>query len=122
MVSKVFMKKQKTDLNLPEIPIDHKECVPEILIDLVVDLLNRIITHNDRVPVTSQKITRFHSRTPTPITINDYLRRIYKYVIVEKAVLLMLVVFVDRLTKSCPSFILSSLTAHRYSYFILDLL
>jgi hypothetical protein len=105
------MKRQKTDQPIPD---SYTNCPTEILLDLVIDLLNRIITHNDKVPITSQTITRFHSRQVTPITINDYLRRIYKYVIVEQAVLLMIVVFVDRMTKVYPNFILNSLTAHRY--------
>jgi hypothetical protein len=112
-------KRLKMDTKALEIPLDHTDCPPEIIIQLVVDMFNRIIQHNDKVPVTSQTITRFHSRTATPITIHDYIHRIHKYVIVEKAVLLMLVVFVDRMTKVYPSFILSSLTAHRYFNFTL---
>lgn len=110
-------KKQKTGPQLMEIPAEYQECEPEILIQMVVDMINRIIQHNDKVASTNQAVTRFHSRGATPITIHDYVQRIYKYVIVEKSVLIMLIVFIDRVTKIYPNFMLSSLTAHRYSIF-----
>ena len=39
---------------------------------------------------------------------------INKYVIVEKSVLLMILVFVDRMCALYPTFTINSLTAHRY--------
>lgn len=40
---------------------------------------------------------------------------INKYVIVEKSVLLMILVFVDRMCALYPTFTINSLTAHRYA-------
>jgi hypothetical protein len=50
----------------------------------------------------------------SPISINEYLDRITKYVIVEKSVLIMLVIFIDRTCTVLPDFIISSLTIHRF--------
>lgn len=66
-----------------------------------VDMLDRIIVHNDQIPLSpsvemsqidildallsrnSESLTRFHSRTPPAISLLDYLRRIVKFAKVE---------------------------------------
>lgn len=77
-------------------------------------MLGRLISHNDLIPVTSRNLTRFHSRTPPSISLHDYLRRIVKYACVEKACLLVLLIYIDRICELHPEFTISSLTVHRF--------
>lgn len=79
-----------------------------------VDMMNRLTTHNDRIPLTSASLTRFHSRAPPSISISDYLNRIIKYASVEKTCLLILLVYIDRACENNRSFTVSSLTVHRF--------
>ncbi|TPX39637.1 hypothetical protein SeLEV6574_g07083 [Synchytrium endobioticum] len=84
------------------------------ILQLVVDMFNRLIIHNDAIPVTPNNLTRFHSRASPNISINDYLRRIVKYASVEKSVLLLLLIYIDRICERSKLFTISSLTAHRF--------
>ncbi|KAK9766739.1 Pho80p cyclin [Basidiobolus ranarum] len=84
------------------------------LTHLIADMFNRLISHNDQIPLTPSNLTRFHSRTPPGISIYDYLRRIVKYTSVEKPCLIMLLVYIDRVSELHRSFIISSLTVHRF--------
>lgn len=54
------------------------QCTPTLLIELVVELLDKLSSLNDNLPV---KLTRFHSRSPPPISLKNYLDRISKYCI-----------------------------------------
>jgi hypothetical protein len=104
-------KKQKLDVKL--LPKDFNKCPSEDLIVLVVDMFERLVKHNDAISPTLATTTRFHSRTPPAIGVKEYIERMNKYVIVEKSVLLMTLVYVDRLCTLFPSFTISSLTTHR---------
>ncbi|KAI8144901.1 cyclin-domain-containing protein [Fennellomyces sp. T-0311] len=84
------------------------------LTHMIADMLGRLITHNDLIPLTPSNLTRFHSRTPPNISLNDYLRRIVKYASVEKACLLVLLIYIDRVCELHPQFTISSLTVHRF--------
>ncbi|KAJ8662695.1 hypothetical protein O0I10_001659 [Lichtheimia ornata] len=84
------------------------------LTHMIADMLSRLITHNDLIPLTPSNITRFHSRTPPNISLHDYLRRIVKYASVEKACLLILLIYIDRVCELHPQFTISSLTVHRF--------
>jgi Cyclin len=77
-------------------------------------MLGRLISHNDLIPLTPSTLTRFHSRAPPNITLPDYLRRIVKYTSVEKACLLTLLIYIDRVCERQPHFTISSLTVHRF--------
>lgn len=77
-------------------------------------MLGRLISHNDLIPLTPSTLTRFHSRAPPNITLPDYLRRIVKYTSVEKACLLTLLIYIDRVCERQPQFTISSLTVHRF--------
>ena len=87
---------------------------PLHLIKLTGDVLVRICSLNDTLPLQSQKVTRFHSRAPPAISIHDYLARIVKYASLESACLLMLLVYIDRMCDKHPEFCISSLTVHRF--------
>jgi hypothetical protein len=77
-------------------------------------MLTRLIEHNDRIPWKPDSITRFHSRSPPGISVYDYLQRIVKYTPVERAVLIVILIYIDRVCAKHPNFIISSLTLHRY--------
>ncbi|KAI8088327.1 cyclin-domain-containing protein [Thamnidium elegans] len=84
------------------------------LTHMIADMLGRLITHNDLIPLTPSNLTRFHSRTPPNISLSDYLRRIVKYTSVEKSCLLILLIYIDRVCELHPHFTVSSLTVHRF--------
>ncbi|KAJ3161443.1 hypothetical protein HDU86_007225 [Geranomyces michiganensis] len=77
-------------------------------------MIARLIAHNDRIPLTSAAVTRFHSRVPPGIKLDDYLQRIVKFASVEPSVILLLLVYVDRICEINPNFTISSLTVHRF--------
>ncbi|TPX47408.1 hypothetical protein SeLEV6574_g02680 [Synchytrium endobioticum] len=81
---------------------------------LVADVLTRLVLHNDQIPLTSSNLTRFHSRAPPAITIAEYLRRIVKYASVERICLLILLIYIDRVCERHRTFMISSLTVHRF--------
>ena len=80
----------------------------------VDDMLCRLVSHNDQIPLTSQNLTRFHSRAAPPISVLDYLLRIVKYANIDKVCLLMILVYIDRICSRNPTFTISSLTVHRF--------
>ncbi|KAI9487747.1 MAG: cyclin-domain-containing protein [Benjaminiella poitrasii] len=84
------------------------------LTHMIADMLGRLISHNDLIPLTPSNLTRFHSRTPPNISLSDYLRRIVKYTSVEKSCLLILLIYIDRVCELHPHFTISSLTVHRF--------
>ncbi|KAI9220352.1 cyclin-domain-containing protein [Blastocladiella britannica] len=77
-------------------------------------MLCTLMNHNDQIPVTHTNLTRFHSRAAPGISIADYLRRIIKYASVERACLLALLLYIDRVCERHRSFTISSLTVHRF--------
>ena len=85
---------------------------------MISEMLSRIAKHNDQIPVTQSTLTRFHSRAPPSISVGDYLRRIIQFASLEKAVLLMILAFVDRICARNPHFTISSLTIHRFVIFV----
>ncbi|CAO3683996.1 unnamed protein product [Rhizopus stolonifer] len=103
--------KTKDTIQVPEyyyaVDVDY-------LTHMISDMLTRLISHNDLIPLTSSNLTRFHSRTPPNISLGDYLRRIVKYTSVEKSCLLILLIYIDRVCDRHPHFTVSSLTAHRF--------
>ncbi|KAI8332665.1 cyclin-domain-containing protein [Chlamydoabsidia padenii] len=81
---------------------------------MISDMLGRLITHNDLIPLTPSNLTRFHSRIPPNITLSDYLRRIIKFTSIEKSCLLIILIYIDRVCERHPQFTISSLTVHRF--------
>lgn len=59
-------------------------------------MLDRLMSHNDRIPLTPTGLTRFHSRAPPSINVRDYLLRIARYTNVEPCCLLILLPYVDK--------------------------
>ncbi|KAI7822561.1 cyclin-domain-containing protein [Gamsiella multidivaricata] len=77
-------------------------------------MLCRLTAHNDQIPLTSANLTRFHSRAPPQISVYDYLRRIVKYTSLERACLLVILIYIDRVCEKVRTFTISSLTVHRF--------
>lgn len=92
----------------------NNENVRDVLVleDMVAEMLSKITEHNDKISNTH--VTRFHSRQPPAITIPSYLKRIIQYTTLEKACLLIILIYIDRISSHNPQFILSSLTVHRF--------
>ncbi|KAG0215509.1 hypothetical protein BGX28_009557 [Mortierella sp. GBA30] len=81
---------------------------------MIADMLCRLTAHNDQIPLTSANLTRFHSRAPPQISVYDYLRRIVKYTSLERACLLVILIYIDRVCEKVRTFTISSLTVHRF--------
>ncbi|KXS20523.1 cyclin-domain-containing protein [Gonapodya prolifera JEL478] len=99
---------------LIEVPATFSDCEEEQLVNVISDMLTKLTVFNDKIKVTSSNLTRFHSRQAPPITIGEYLKRCVKYASLERPVLLMLLVYIDRVCERHRGFVVSSLTVHRF--------
>ncbi|KAJ1732236.1 Pho80p cyclin [Coemansia sp. Benny D160-2] len=95
-------------------PTSYFDADIEELTRIVANMFAQVVQHNDRLPLGAQKPTRFHSRAPPNISVIDYMRRITKYMSLEPACLLLLLIYVDRICERNPAFTISSLTVHRF--------
>ncbi|PWN36421.1 cyclin-domain-containing protein, partial [Meira miltonrushii] len=100
--------------NVKTLPPLFEDSDPEDIVILVADMLNRLTTHNDSLPLHPSSLTRFHSRAAPGITILSYLRRIAKYTSLEKSCMLILLVYIDRVCQRIAGFTICSLTVHRF--------
>ncbi|KAJ7594753.1 cyclin-domain-containing protein [Mycena floridula] len=96
------------------LPATFEQATIDQLVVLIADMLDRLKSHNDRIPLLPENLTRFHSRSAPNISILDYLKRIVKFTNVEKSCLLLTLFYVDQICARMPLFILSSLTSHRF--------
>jgi len=96
------------------LPHDFMQADVDHIVLLIVDMLGRVIAHNDDIPLSPESLTRFHSRCPPAITLLDYLRRIVKYAKVERSCLLITLHYIDQICARTPTFTISSLTIHRF--------
>ncbi|KAG0322018.1 hypothetical protein BGZ99_003557 [Dissophora globulifera] len=81
---------------------------------MIADMLGRLTAHNDQIPLTAANLTRFHSRAPPQISVYDYLRRIVRFTSLERACLLVILIYIDRVCERVRTFTISSLTVHRF--------
>ncbi|KAJ3364516.1 hypothetical protein GGF32_001616 [Allomyces javanicus] len=100
--------------NPNRLPESYYACDTAYLIHMIADMLITLTQHNDQIPINSTNLTRFHSRAAPSISIPDYLRRIVRYASVERACLLAVLVYIDRICEAHPTFTISSLTVHRF--------
>ncbi|KAN0091215.1 Cyclin domain containing protein [Tylopilus felleus] len=96
------------------LPPEFERADIDILALLIANMLERLIAHNDRIPLLPESLTRFHSRSAPGISVLDYLRRIINFTRVEKSCLLLILHYVDQICARMPLFTLSSLTCHRF--------
>ncbi|KAI8808812.1 cyclin-domain-containing protein [Cladochytrium replicatum] len=99
---------------LRELPHFFHQCDTPDVVAMVVEMINKLIAHNDSIRVTHNNLTRFHSRAAPSITLYDYISRIVKYASIEKSVLIFLLIYIDRACERHRHFTISSLTVHRF--------
>ncbi|THH07822.1 hypothetical protein EW145_g3123 [Phellinidium pouzarii] len=97
-----------------ELPSAFEYADTDHLVILIADMLDRLMEHNDKIPLSPEALTRFHSRSPPTINVLDYLRRIVKYANVERTCLLITLHYIDQICARLTHFTLSSLTCHRF--------
>ncbi|KAJ6588055.1 cyclin-domain-containing protein [Mycena capillaripes] len=100
--------------SMEQLPEDFSFVPIDSLVLLIADMLERLIAHNDGIPLLPESLTRFHSRSAPAITVVDYLRRIVRFTNVEKSCLLITLHYIDQICARMPLFVLSSLTCHRF--------
>ncbi|CAE7083985.1 unnamed protein product [Rhizoctonia solani] len=100
------------------LPPDFLDASIDDIVNLIADMLDRLTSHNDQIPLRppepSEALTRFHSRSPPGISIQEYLKRIVKYTNVERSCLLITLHYIDQICNLLPHFTISSLTVHRF--------
>ncbi|KAF8316378.1 cyclin-domain-containing protein, partial [Clavulina sp. PMI_390] len=96
------------------VPNDFQECPMEHLVSMTADMLERLLRHNDQIPLHPDALTRFHSRTAPSISVLDYLRRVVRYTNLERSCLLITLHYIDKMCSKMPRFTISSLTVHRF--------
>jgi hypothetical protein len=74
-------------------------------------MIDRLISHNDRIQT---QFTRFHSRSLPSIHYRDYFQRLVHYGRFSVPSILSIIVYIDRISRENPKFIISSLTIHRF--------
>jgi len=97
-----------------ELPLDFAAVPIDSMVLLIADMLERLMAHNDLIPLLPESLTRFHSRSAPGISVLDYLRRIVRFTNVEKSCLLITLHYIDQICARMPLFTLSSLTCHRF--------
>lgn len=97
-----------------ELPHRFEDADIDSLVVLIADMLQRVIAFNDNIPLAPEALTRFHSSAAADISVLDYLRRIVKYTKLEKSCLLITLHYIDQICTRRPSFVISSLTVHRF--------
>ncbi|KAK0195197.1 cyclin-domain-containing protein [Armillaria mellea] len=97
-----------------ELPAAFEDAPISDLVVLIADMLDRLMSHNDRIALSPQALTRFHSRSAPAISVVDYLRRITRFINVERSCLLVSLFYIDAICARHPLFTLSSLTCHRF--------
>lgn len=95
-------------------PAAFEDVDVDILVQLIADMMERLMAHNDQIPLSPESLTRFHSRSAPGISILDYLRRIVKFTNVERTCLLITLHYIDQICARTSLFTLTSLTCHRF--------
>ncbi|EKM80818.1 hypothetical protein AGABI1DRAFT_112545 [Agaricus bisporus var. burnettii JB137-S8] len=97
-----------------ELPTSFEEVSIDDLVELIADMLQRLMSHNDKIPLLPENLSRFHSGSVPHISVLDYLKRIVQYTNVEKACLLLTLNYIDLISTRMPTFIFTSLVCHRF--------
>lgn len=95
-------------------PLQYEKCDTRDLVILISNMLLELIRHNDDMPLQEGRLTRFHSRAPPGISVQDYLQRLTTHATLPPPILLSMVYYIDRLCALYPAFTISSLTVHRF--------
>lgn len=96
------------------VPSLYEECDVRDLVILISSMLLELISYNDAIPLRDGHLTRFHSRAPPGISVQDYLQRLTTHATLAPPILLSMVYYIDRLCALYPAFTITSLTVHRF--------
>ncbi|EEP78406.1 conserved hypothetical protein [Uncinocarpus reesii 1704] len=96
------------------LPRRYEQADPKDLVVLISSMLMELIRNNDQIPLRDGRLTRFHSRSPPRISVQDYLQRLTTHATLSPPILLSMVYYIDRLCALYPAFTVSSLTVHRF--------
>lgn len=96
------------------LPPVYEDADTDALCQLIALMLDRLISINDRIPLSPERISRFHSASVPQISILEYLRRIVRFTNLEKTCLLLILHYIDQICAREPTFTISSLTVHRF--------
>jgi hypothetical protein len=96
------------------LPENYDQADPRDLVILISSMLMELIRFNDKIPLNNGRLTRFHSRSPPRISVQDYLQRLTTHATLSPPILLSMVYYIDRLCALYPAFTVSSLTIHRF--------
>ncbi|KAN0116402.1 Cyclin domain containing protein [Russula decolorans] len=96
------------------LPPVYEDADTDALCQLIALMLDRLISINDRIPLSPERISRFHSASVPQISILEYLRRIVRFTNLEKTCLLLILHYIDQICAREPNFTISSLTVHRF--------
>lgn len=96
------------------LPAQYEEADTRDLVVLISSMLMELIRFNDKIPLHQGRLTRFHSRSPPRISVQDYLQRLTTHATLSPPILLSMVYYIDRLCALYPAFTVSSLTIHRF--------
>lgn len=96
------------------LPEHYELADPRDIVILISSMLMELIRFNDKIPLHQGRLTRFHSRSPPRISVQDYLQRLTTHATLSPPILLSMVYYIDRLCALYPAFTVSSLTIHRF--------
>ncbi|RAL04953.1 regulatory cyclin phoB [Aspergillus ibericus CBS 121593] len=106
------MRPDKPEVKL--LPQRYELADPRDIVVLISSMLMELIRFNDKIPLNQGRLTRFHSRSPPRISVQDYLQRLTTHATLSPPILLSMVYYIDRLCALYPAFTVSSLTIHRF--------
>ncbi|RMZ75125.1 hypothetical protein DV737_g5459, partial [Chaetothyriales sp. CBS 132003] len=96
------------------VPPEYEFCDTRDLVLLISSMIMELIRYNDAIPLKDGHLTRFHSRAPPAISVQDYLQRLTTHATLSPPILLSMVYYIDRLCALYPAFTITSLTVHRF--------
>jgi hypothetical protein len=106
------LRASKPDVKI--LPTQYELADPRDMVVLISSMLMELIRFNDKIPLHQGRLTRFHSRSPPRISVQDYLQRLTTHATLSPPILLSMVYYIDRLCALYPAFTVSSLTIHRF--------
>ncbi|KAJ5833089.1 hypothetical protein N7474_001400 [Penicillium riverlandense] len=106
------LRASKPDVKI--LPAQYEDADTKDMVVLISSMLLELIRFNDQIPLHQGRLTRFHSRSPPRISVQDYLQRLTTHATLSPPILLSMVFYIDRLCALYPAFTVSSLTIHRF--------
>lgn len=107
-------RRRPSKVELKILPAQYEDADPRDLVVLISSMLLELIRFNDKIPLDQGRLTRFHSRSPPRISVQEYMQRLTTHATLSPPILLSMVYYIDRLCAFYPAFTVSSLTIHRF--------